>query len=544
MHGFAPLDDAHLITGNLFVRNPTFYSVYWFFTHFDPELYIPLTWLSYMVEQMVWKLDPFWMHVDQLVLHAINSCLVFVLMRRIGGQRTAAAIGALLFAVHPIQTEVAVWLSARKDVLSAFFALLCTIHLVQSPQKNLPMSRLLIAAAFLALGLLAKVSVIGLPIALAALLSALRVPGREILRRTSLPLCLSAVFGSIALVGKFSVLDSGFTSPLLRILYAAIGHAIVLLHILFPRGLTPFYTPPMLNFAWVAISICVAATLLAATLFLWKRHRLLAAGMVWWATLLAPALLNVQTDIRAAAGTFAADRYAYVAMVGWILLLTACMRLLPVRIMRIGYGFVTLVCCGLIFLSRAQTAVWSSADSLLRHAVAVSPASVHARTALADILRQQGRLEEAFALLKDGLQFGSDPRLHLAAGQTYAKAGQTAEAAEQFRIMESLEPHSPEAAYALGQMAEHDADSAAALALYRVAAERETGFAAAHRGIARILLLQGDTASAKQHLEEALHWHPFDTQTLSDLAALLEAEGMEEEAAKLQNTVQFLLPPK
>jgi hypothetical protein len=62
--------------------------------------------------------------VTHLVYAAVGAWLVILLYRRLGIPAMLAALGAVVYAVHPIHTEVVAWLSARKDLVSLIFILL------------------------------------------------------------------------------------------------------------------------------------------------------------------------------------------------------------------------------------------------------------------------------------------------------------------------------------------------------------------------------------------------------------------------------------
>jgi hypothetical protein len=60
-----------------------------------------------------------------MLLHALNAALVFLLLRQMTGATWRSLWVAALFALHPLRVESVAWVAERKDVLSAFFALLC-----------------------------------------------------------------------------------------------------------------------------------------------------------------------------------------------------------------------------------------------------------------------------------------------------------------------------------------------------------------------------------------------------------------------------------
>lgn len=83
----------------------------------------PLVTLSYMVDRAIWGNDPRGFHAVNVVLHAIASCLVFLLGRSLGIGRTVACAAGVLFTVHPVHVESVAWISGRTDLLCAVPAL-------------------------------------------------------------------------------------------------------------------------------------------------------------------------------------------------------------------------------------------------------------------------------------------------------------------------------------------------------------------------------------------------------------------------------------
>ncbi len=69
------------------------------------------------------KPDPVVFHVTNVIAHLINAGLVFVLLLMLFGNAPAAALGAMLFAVHPLNTEPISSVSRRGNVLFVMFLL-------------------------------------------------------------------------------------------------------------------------------------------------------------------------------------------------------------------------------------------------------------------------------------------------------------------------------------------------------------------------------------------------------------------------------------
>lgn len=467
-YGIAPIDDYDFVVGNPALRAFSATSLRWIFTHFDPELYIPLTFLSFMIEHAVAGSQTWLYHFDNLLLHAGSALLVAMIIGDVTRSRTAGACAALLFTVHPLMTEPVVWISGRKDVLSGFLALLSTLLMLRGNDGHYAVRWG--SVALFVFALLAKPSVIALPLVWFCIL---RIAGQRrsrALRIVAPGIVASCALGAVAVIGKAEAISA---TPLFeRLMLAFASMALILGRVFWPPYLGLYYDVPEGASAVMLAAVPVALAL--AAFLLRRRMPLLSLGIAWTFLMLLPATLNVQTDVRAAGATFAADRYAYLAIIGVLIAAIGLLRALPEDIgaamrRRIALGMTALAVITGLILSFRQTAVWATPVALFEHAVAVTPSSVPARTALARVLLERNDTEGAFAVLKEGLRYGEDARLHLAAGLVYAKAGQVPEAQEQFERARTMDPDMPEAAYALGQLRERAGDLRGARILYEQA---------------------------------------------------------------------------
>ncbi|MBF0459642.1 MAG: hypothetical protein HQK99_17275, partial [Nitrospirae bacterium] len=125
---FLGYDDNVHITANTHVTTGlNAGNIGWAFTHSHDGNWYPLTLLTYMATVQLFGLNPAAHHIVGLIIHVINSVLLFVLFNRMTGMRWRAAFIALLFAVHPMHVESVAWISERKDVLSVFFGFLAIL---------------------------------------------------------------------------------------------------------------------------------------------------------------------------------------------------------------------------------------------------------------------------------------------------------------------------------------------------------------------------------------------------------------------------------
>jgi len=123
-NGFINYDDPDYVSENPHVLGGfTRQNVAWAFGDHAGNWH-PLTWISHILDAQLFGPAPGGHHLTSLVLHAANTLLVFLVLRRITGMDWRSACVAALFGLHPLHVESVAWVAERKDVLSAFFFLL------------------------------------------------------------------------------------------------------------------------------------------------------------------------------------------------------------------------------------------------------------------------------------------------------------------------------------------------------------------------------------------------------------------------------------
>ncbi len=128
---FINLDDPDYVTENVHVQNGlTAQSIQWAFLNPVSGNWHPVTMLSHMLDCQLFGWKPWGHHLTNLLLHALNTALVFLLLRSLTGAVWRSLLLAALFGFHPLHVESVAWISERKDVLSTFFGLLCLMAYV------------------------------------------------------------------------------------------------------------------------------------------------------------------------------------------------------------------------------------------------------------------------------------------------------------------------------------------------------------------------------------------------------------------------------
>ncbi len=123
-------------------------------------LWLPVTWLSLMLDYQIFGLNPHGYHLINLLFHVMNTILLFLIFHRMTKTLWPSAFVAALFAIHPLHVESVAWIAERKDVLSTFFWMLTMgaySYYVEHPGFR---------RHFFVLGLMAKPMLVTLPFVL------------------------------------------------------------------------------------------------------------------------------------------------------------------------------------------------------------------------------------------------------------------------------------------------------------------------------------------------------------------------------------------
>ena len=568
-NGFVNWDDQTNLLDNPNYRGLGWKNLSWMFTTFHHSLYRPLTWVSLALDYTLWGMNPLGYHLTSLALHVLNAILVYILIQRLLALRYGdsaapkelsskipAALGALLFAVHPLRVESVTWVSARNDVLSAFFILLTVIFYLQYSKRDDSeknhygwFAPALVVYAF---SLLSKASGITLPLILLVLdVYPLQRLGRngwfnQAARKVwyeKLPfLLLALIAGVVAFLAKYelgsmaSVQSYGLSARTAQSLY---GLVFYLWKTLVPLDLSPLYERPaelsILDFAALRSGIIV---LLLTLGFILLRRRWPASLAAWicYVLFLAPTLGIAQSGPQ-----LAADRYSYLACLSFTTVAAGGLFELwqrwkdgrvPVMRLALANGLGVCVIVGLSWLTWRQTEVWRDSERLWRHALAVMPSGLP-HYYLGIILAERGSTDQAIGHFREALKVNDAyPDTHYNLGKLLARRGDFNEAAQHFQRTVMLNPRDSGALTALGLVLAREGNLPEAAQHFRRALEINPTDLAALNNMGIAVARQGDLGSAIGYFRRAVEANPADAESNGNLANALLQRGDVNEATK------------
>lgn len=105
----------------------------------DRFYYRPLVNLSYWLDFQLWDMQPSAMHLENVVIHVVNALFVFLITTRLPKSSQSSLLpycSALVFGLHPINTESINWIPGRTDVYAGLFVFIAIYCLIRSLQEQ------------------------------------------------------------------------------------------------------------------------------------------------------------------------------------------------------------------------------------------------------------------------------------------------------------------------------------------------------------------------------------------------------------------------
>lgn len=404
---FVSFDDEGYVYENAFLNAPltwqTFYQALtaWVIGHWHP-----ITMLSHLFDVKIFGLNAGYHHLHNALLHALNAALLCFILFRATQNLLFGAFVALLFAVHPLNTESVIWISQRKTVLSTMFyflALLTYIEYAKEGQKN---RDYVLTCVFYVLGFFAKPLVVTLPLVM--VLFDIWPLQRVQFSRTGLRNQLAEKWVFVFFTLLFCLItlhvqsQEGATTALsnrntfLIISNVVRSYWVYLAKFFWPTNLAvhhPFSRPlPILGF--ILFSSALTLLIFWAGISI-KRRPQVTMGLFFFILTFLPMIGIVQIGIQGYA-----DRYVYLPYVGLMIPLAWWLLTPPSRAQKLWPKLVlTLAVLAFSVQTFLESANWKNSETLYRHAIQVHPRNTLMYSNFGYWLNRQDRCEEAVPIL-------------------------------------------------------------------------------------------------------------------------------------------------
>lgn len=467
-------DDFHVIEKNPYIKNPDHFLKFFWSPHMGSGLYRetsgyrPLFVVSFALNYSLGGLDVFGYHVLNWFLHI--SCAIFVYFITLfflsegaglggsgaGKNQFTALLAALLFGLHPIQTESVTYICGRSSSLTAFFFLAAFLAFAHYGRRSKPYLLLLSSLSYL-LALMVKETAITFPVIL-VLFNLLFPMGRSWQRRffSFAPFVLITAGYLLLRIHFFGNLQ--YSAHPIRPLY---DHMLTQIPawvyyigtLLLPLNLTIDYHFPVFHSFWQPQVLQSLALLIALIAILWRiarRYPPVGFFALWFAVNLMPtnSLIPLEDII--------ADRWLYLPSVGYAVIIALAIRWIYqswIHGRSRASKWVFFFGCFLViemygFGTLLRNFTWTTPWTLWEDAVEKSPNKARTHTALGLALKDALRLKEAEQEFQTAIRIDpADGRAYLNLGLLYDGQGKIDEAIQVTQKAIQLTPRLADVGY-------------------------------------------------------------------------------------------------
>ena len=381
--------------------------------------YRPVPNVSFLLDRSIWGRQPFGYHLSNILIHVLCTVAVFFNSRMLMNSLPGGFISSMLFADHPVHSEVVAWINGRNNAISALFYILgfyCYVrfrHLKQIKYYAL-------SVISFGISLLCKEYAITFPIMLILYEICYRKKDQawyEFLRRTGkwlIPyVCVLVLYMSIrhVMLPGGGGIDFQWDTIYFRLLTVPKIVLAYLKLLFFPIDLNAFHTDPLVETPY-SLAFMAQSAVMALILYLWfislKKSQPLFMGISWLLVTCLPVLNIIPLPNN---NHLVSERFLYIPSVGFCMII-ACFFL---RLFQIQQRSSLLIKYGVIFLlilmielhgfeTLKRNRVWHNELALWQDTVKKSPESFMARTNLSLALYTMGRLEAAHQEINEAIR--------------------------------------------------------------------------------------------------------------------------------------------
>jgi tetratricopeptide (TPR) repeat protein len=525
-------DDMGTIVENVHINNlsknfPSFFNRSYFKISGGEASYRPVATLSYYLLYSIFKLNSWGYHLTSLVLHILNVILVYLLVNLMLDNKKSSLIAGLLFASHPVHTEVVDCISYNEDLLAAFFFFLALwLYGKLEPaaiKRNLIFY--ILSLLFFLLGLLSKEMAITLPAIVVVYDVTLREP---VSGATSFKRALNTAFrhgyfyGGYMAVSlfylwlRFFALDNPEES--VSRMWGSLFERIIYLPVLFFDYITLVLLPLNLNADYVfsyptgflgadtIISYLVVLGLVVFSFFIFKHSKATSLGIWWFFITLFPVynLIEIYNPF--------AERYLYIPLFGFCLVVSIAAESLFNRVSfpRAGVFKFAVILSVVVFyamIAIPRNRDWKDSYSLWTKTLEIAPNSVRAHGNLARVYQERGQIEDSLREVKKTIE---------------------------------LNPKGFKAYYNLGVILAEQGLLEEAIGAYQKTIDINPKYANAHFNLGNIYKQQNLLEQAAEEYKKVIEIDPEDIEARNNLGVVFAIQGrLDDAVSEWQKIIAF-----
>jgi protein O-mannosyl-transferase len=550
-YGFINFDDPIYVLNNQHLnKGISIERIKWAFSSIYAGFWFPLTWLSHMFDCELFDLNPAGHHLSSIILHLINSLLLFTILKKISGALWQSAFTASLFAIHPLHVEPVIWIACRKDLLSTFFMFM-TIWAYYHYTNHPGLKNYLIVVLFFIMGLMSKPMIMTLPFVLLLLDywplqrlikkkniadtdSIFSLPTHFFLKNRDnillilekLPLILLSLASGILVYyseHQYGALGSSDSFPFhARLANSFVTYMEYIVKMIWPQNLSILYPiGGMHSLIKIFSSLFIFLLITFFVIKIARTHRYLTVGWLWYIITLIPVIGLIQIGVHSMA-----DRYAYIPLTGIFIMIswgiTDIMKKLQHKTFFLSLAGIPYFIF-LITASYLQSQYWKDDITLFRHAVDTTSNNYIAYNNLGIALENNKEFNKALLNFSKALLIRPNSlEINNNIGTVYARLGKFDEAASHFNRVLRLDPNSAGTNFNLGLCyMQKGALKIAALCFERVI-EIQPNYPDAHFNLGLLLYMQGKYKEAAAYFTKELYLRPGYIEAQRNLEICLQ----------------------
>ena len=398
-------DDALYVLDNPIV-NGSLSKTWWDCFRFqgvNSVTYAPILLLSFKLNYYLFGADPFSFHLINVLLHGINVLAVYFFIKLLVANNNIAGLAALLFAVHPMNTENIAWVSGRKDLLYTLFYLSGLVFYLKAIQveQSKKIKYLLGSFLFFLLSVLSKGVAITFPFVLLLIdfLKERKITVQKVIEKAPF-LALSLIFSVLAWLNQQ---EGGTLNAISNIPYhesffvATYGWFIYLLKFFIPYKLAAFHPYPWKigeEAPWYICASLLPVLLIILILKLRKAPNIIVTGLYFFTITIAPVL-----QFFPIGNAIIAERYVYLPYIGLLFALSYLIVEFYTAISRLKKRLLTsavvvIICC-YSYSSIGNILNWKNSISLWNNVIRNYPDHPFGYASLASYYMSIGEWEKA-----------------------------------------------------------------------------------------------------------------------------------------------------
>ncbi len=451
---YSNLDDGRLILNNPVVTNfaGNFKAV---FSEFVYGLYHPATTISFIFDYSIFGNNPFAFRIHNLLLHLINTLLVFLFVKKLSNKSLLALITASVFALHPLHIESVIWISERKDVLFTFWFLLAGIAYINFSEKH--KSKWLLATyLFFILSLLSKATAVVFPVVMVLIdyYYHKKVSVKNILSKW-LFFLLSICFGLINIKAQNSI---DFIQPiaykynLLQLVTIPVySLTYYITHFFAPVGLAAKHLYPKVVDGSIGIEFYLGwvwLLLLALMVYKSRKNRLFVFGILFYLVAIVLTLKIIPTG-----NDIVSERYSYIPYIGLCIAFGSLLIQFFDKKAKAGLSVLIGVTVLLSLLSFNQTKYWKSEVTIWSKVIKTEPKLPLAYFERGNAYRNNKQFVNAIADYGKAIEYSPNFYMsYIYRGLSYYYISDNNAAYADFTSAIKLNPQKPEGYYNRGNL--------------------------------------------------------------------------------------------